>query len=320
MVGQAGEQAAQHRANILRRVSTALPPTIAPAAAARWQRVHLPQSPWLHEEVARRMEERLDWIKLQPTAWLDWQPLNGGLDAHQRLVQRYPKARRFVTESHPQRAAVVAQALHTPWWTSRRWRQSAPEFRLPEDGQTNMVWANMALHMSADPAALIAQWQRLLATDGFLMLSCLGPDSLRELRAVYAAMGWAPPCHEFTDMHDWGDMLVHAGFAEPVMDMERITLTYTRPEPLLDDLRSLGRNLHTGRAALTRGRGWRERLLAAIHQHMPRAAGPDGVAPPLALTFEVIYGHALKPAPRSPRGEQRVPLTDMRAMLKRPVE
>lgn len=266
------------------------------------------------------MAERLDWIKLQPAAWVDWQPLNGGLEAHQRLVQRYPQARRFVVEPNPQRATVVAQALHTPWWTARRWRQPAAEFTWPEEGQANMVWANMALHMSDNPAALIARWQRLLATDGFLMLSCLGPDSLRELRAVYEAMGWAPPCHEFTDMHDWGDMLVHAGFAEPVMDMERITLTYTQPERLLADLRSLGRNLHVGRAPQTRGQGWRAQLLAAINAHMPRAAGEDGAAAPLALTFEVIYGHALKPAPRAPRGEQHVPLSDMRAMLKRPTE
>lgn len=266
------------------------------------------------------MAERLDWIKLQPAAWLDWQPLNGGLASHQQLQQRYPQARCFVAEPNPARASVVAQALHKPWWAARRWRAPATEFKLPEDGQANMVWANMALHMSADPAALIAQWQRLLATDGFLMLSCLGPDSLRELRAVYATMGWAPPCHAFTDMHDWGDMLVQAGFAEPVMDMERITLTYTQPERLLDDLRSLGRNLHVARQPLTRGRGWHRQLLAALDQHMPRAANPDGAAAPLALTFEVIYGHALKPAPRRPRGEQSVPLSDMRAMLKRPVE
>lgn len=298
----------------------ALPPTIDPTAAARWQQAPLAASAWLHEEVARRMEERLDWIKLQPAAWLDWQPLNGGLASHQRLLQRYPQARCLAAEASPARAHALAQALHAPWWTARRWRQPVTQFKLPEDGQVDMVWANMALHMAADPAALIAQWQRLLATDGFLMLSCLGPDSLRELRAVYAAMGWAPPCHEFTDMHDWGDMLVQSGFAEPVMDMERITLTYTQPERLLDDLRSLGRNLHMGRQPLTRGRGWRAQLLAAIDQHMPRAPGTSGATAPLALTFEVIYGHALKAAPRRPRGEQTVPLSDMRAMLKRGAE
>ena len=110
-----------------------------------------------------------------------------------------------------------------------------------------MVWANMCLHNHADPLALMQQWHSHLATDGFLMFSCLGPDTLQQLRAVYAANGWPEPCHQFTDMHDWGDMLVQAGFAEPVMDMERITLTYSSPESLLQELRELGRNLHMNR-------------------------------------------------------------------------
>ena len=118
-----------------------------------------------------------------------------------------------------------------------------------------MLWANMALHLSADPQALMGEWQRALATDGFLMFSCLGPDTLRELRALYAALGWPPPSHEFTDMHDWGDMLVQTGFAEPVMDMERITLSFATPQRLLRELRELGANLHPERFPALRGRG-----------------------------------------------------------------
>lgn len=296
----------------------ALPPTIDPNAAARWDAALPDQVAWLHEEVARRMAERLDWIKLQPSAWLDWRPVNGGVAAHQQLAQRYPQARRHVLETSPTRVRAATEHLCDPWWRPRRWRQGAPVFGSPRDGGVDMVWANMALHTMADPAACMSRWQQLLATGGFLMLSCLGPDSLRELRSVYAAMGWGPPSHDFTDMHDWGDMLVQHGFAEPVMDMERITLTYSSPEPLLADLRALGRNLHRGRDAVTRGRGWRERLVVALSEHMPRSAPADaGGAPPLALTFEVIYGHALKAEPRRPRGEQHVPLDQLRASLRR---
>lgn len=261
------------------------------------------------------MEERLEWIKLQPTAWLDWQPLTGGLQAHQQVAARYPQARRFLVEPTAARTAAVRDVLAKPWWHAARWRGPAPQFGLPEAGQANMVWANMALHASAEPQALIAQWHRALATDGFLMLSCLGPDSLRELRQVYAQLGWAPPCHEFTDMHDWGDMLVGAGFAEPVMDMERITLTYSSAGRLLADLRGLGRNLHLQRDPRTYGRGWQQRLCAALEQHLPRS--PDSGQ--LALTFEIIYGHALKPVPRVALGQQTaVPLEDMRTLLRQP--
>ncbi len=135
------------------------------------------------------------------------------------------------------------------------------------------------------------------------MFSCLGPDTLRELRGLYTALGWPPPGHEFTDMHDWGDMLVHSGFAEPVMDMERITLAFDTPERLLQELRELGANLHPARFPALRGRHWRQELERALDQHL---RGPDGQ---LALTFEVIYGHALKPLPRAKVSERRARLS-----------
>ena len=143
------------------------------------------------------------------------------------------------------------------------------------------------------------------------MISCLGPDNLREFRALYRALGWPPPAHDFTDMHDWGDMLVHAGFAEPVMDMERITLTWDSPARLLAELRELGANLHRARFAALRGRGWRARLEREIAQSL---TGADGR---VALTFEIIYGHAFKPAPRVRVSEHSaVSLEDMRSLLR----
>jgi malonyl-CoA O-methyltransferase len=151
-----------------------------------------------------------------------------------------------------------------------------------------------------------------LAVDGFLMFSCLGPDTLRDLRQVYAQADWPEPAHEFTDMHDWGDMLVHSGFAEPVMDMERLTLTFESPERLLQELAGLGRNFHPQRFAALRGRHWKAHLLAAMLELMPRQ--PDGSWP---LSFELIYGHAIKPAPRFKlEATSQVSLDEMRRMLK----
>jgi malonyl-CoA O-methyltransferase len=114
-------------------------------------------------------------------------------------------------------------------------------------------------------------------------------------------------------MHDWGDMLIEAGFAEPVMDMERITLTFPTAQRLLQELRELGANLHPQRFAGLRGRGWHARLLAALEEHLPRTDGG------LGLTFEIVYGHAFKPAPRVRVAEHSsVSLQDMRAMLRKP--
>jgi malonyl-CoA O-methyltransferase len=127
-------------------------------------------------------------------------------------------------------------------------------------------------------------------------------------------MGWPMPSHEFTDMHDWGDMLVHAGFAEPVMDMEKITLTYVNPEKLVEDLRRLGRNFHVSRFEGLRGKNWYKNFQNALLS----LAQIDSEGR-LALTFEVVYGHALKPQTRVKiTSKSEIDLDDMRQMLQNP--
>ena len=286
------------------------PPTLDPQAVSRWQKTAPLAPPWLHEEVASRMQDRLQWIKLQPQAWAHWGALRGGLAAHAQLVKNYPDAACFVAEVQQERLQIATKTIAKPWWNPSQWRGGAMRFEMPPRGSVDMLWANMVLHESAEPQALLAQWHQALKVNGFLMFSCLGPDTARELRELYAQLGWPPAGHELTDMHDWGDMLVQTGFAEPVMDMERITLTYETPARLLQELAELGRNFHPARFPALRGRAWKARLEQVLAE---RLTGEDGR---LALTFEVIYGHALKAAPKfklSPLSA--VSVEDMRAML-----
>ena len=294
-----------------------LPPSIDPVAALRWSQRGQHESAWLHEEVGRRMQDRLQWIKQAPDSWADWEPMRGGLQTHLAVARRYPQARCHVVEALAANTQQARETLHAPWWRRRPWSQVAPDFRPPGDAGVQMVWANMALHMSADPQALIALWHRWLAVDGFLMFSCLGPDSLRELRDACRAHSLPPPAHDFTDMHDWGDMLVHGGFAEPVMDMERITLTFDSPLRALRELRELGRNLHIHRFPGLRGRSWPTQLGQLMLAHEPgEVASKQGVA----MTFEIIYGHAIKPARRpTVKGETVLSLEEMRQVLARGV-
>jgi len=284
-----------------------MPPSFAtldPTAAQRWLRRPATESPWLHEEVARRMEDRLNWIKPQPNRWLHWSPLTGGLQAHGLLVKRYPKATCTVLETTDQQAQFAKQALTPTWW--KRLGGAAPTVVTSVTQPVQMLWANMVLHAEPNPAALLARWHDALTVDGFLMFSCLGPDTLKSLRTIYQQMGWPPPAHELTDMHDWGDMLLATGFAEPVMDMERITLSFETPLRLLNELRGLGRNLHRGRFGALRGKQWHAQWLQAVSQS------------PLELGFEVIYGHAFKPAPQLNVGLQStISLESMRAELAR---
>ena len=295
------------------RMSDNLPPTIDPIAAARWQRAAPSQSPWLHEEVGRRMEDRLQWIRRTPQVWCDWQPVRGGMQTHALIAQRYPQAQCHVVECTPAREAAAQAAFHTPWWKPARWSGAQTTVGLPPAGTVEMLWANMQLHEQADPQQMLQAWHDALAVDGFVMFSCLGPDTVKELRALYQQQGWPEAGQHYTDMHDWGDMLVQAGFAEPVMDMETITLTFATPERLLQELRELGCNLHPQRFGALRGRQWLAQLKDALNSHL-RVDASEGQ---LALTFELVYGHAFKPTPRvAVDSESSFSLEQMRSMLK----
>ena len=287
-------------------------PGLDPVASERWLSRRHAASPWLHEEVGSRMAERLQWFREPPASWLHWEPVMGGLQTHRTLRERLPDAPCHVQARRLAEAqAATSEAPPRSWNPFGRSRAVVPS-AADDDTRVQMLWANMGLHLEARPQALIRRWHAHIQTGGFLMFSCLGPDSLRELRAVFARHGWPAPAHAFTDMHDWGDMLVHAGFAEPVMDMERITLSYGSAEALLAELRGLGRNLSDARWAGCRARGWRNRLLQAIEADHARDA--DGR---LLLTFEVIYGHAFKAAPRiAVEPTSTMAVNDLREMLR----
>lgn len=284
--------------------------TIDRAALGRWLRraARAAEAPWLHGEVARRMAERLVLFRQQPEVVIDWWSRLGG--GAQPLRAAYPRARVLAVDPAPLRA--VALATQPPWWAARRWRTSAESLdpaALPAGG-AQLVWANMMLHGVADPGAEMAAWRHALAVDGFLMFSTFGPDTLKALRELYRDAGWGVPHAPFVDMHDLGDMLVGAGFADPVMDQERLQLTWATPSALLDELRLLGSNADPARWPGLRTPRWRARLEAALAAR----AGADGR---IALDFEIVYGHAFNPRPRlRVQGETRVGVEELQRMAR----
>jgi malonyl-CoA O-methyltransferase len=267
------------------------------------------EPPWLHGEVARRMAARLPIMKLVPSVVIDWWALSGA--SADLLRAAYPKAQQVRVDP-----AAVLQRPKTaaPWWSAQRWRraESVADSAVPE-AQAQLLWANMMLHAVPDPGALFAQWRRALSIDGFVMFSTLGPDTLKSLRETYREAGWGSAHAPFVDMHDLGDMLVRAGFADPVMDQEMLRLTWATPAALLAELRGLGINADTARAAGLRTPRWRVRLEAALAELASRE-GADGR---IALEFEIVYGHAFNPPPRvAVAGETRLSAADLQRMAR----
>jgi len=254
----------------------------------------------LHREVARRMRERLDLVKLSPQRLLDAGCAIGG--SLPLLAERFPGARRVALDfAEP----MVRRAAPPLGWFGRAFRSGAMGVcgdlaSLPfRHGTFDLVWSNLALHWLDDPAPAMREANRVLSVGGLLTFSLLGPDSLKELRAAWAAADGtggnaglkAWHVKQFIDLHDIGDVLVQCGFAEPVMDMEVITLTYEHLDGLVRDLRTTGSsNAMAGRPRHLAGRATAARLQAAYDRERL-----DGRLP---ATFEVVYGHAWKVAPR----------------------
>lgn len=242
----------------------------------------------LEREIGTRLLERLDLVKLAPRRVLD---LGCGPAREARsLAARFPDAQLVLVDfALPMlRLARPARGLLGRFAGRREAGALCADFsRLPlSGGSVGLAFSNMALHWAREPLAVLRELHRVLAVEGLLTFSTLGPDTLKELRAAAGAAR----VHAFADMHDLGDMLLAAGFDAPVMDMERVTVLYEDAQALLGDLRSSGQTsaLETRARGLT-GRSFRTALVAALE----RGRG-DGRFP---VTFEVLYGHAWKPAP-----------------------
>ncbi len=255
-------------------------------------------SDFLRREIASRMHDRLGLVKISPQRVLD---AGCGAGADLALLQKdYPAAQIIGIDAAPAMAAAAkTPASPTKSLLSRLLPAKAGIDLLCGDfgdlpfgpSSIDLVWSNLALHWHPQPDRVFAEWRRVLRVEGLLMFSNFGPDTLRELRAAFAEVDEHPHALPFVDMHDFGDQLVEVGFSTPVMDMEVITVTYDTAQALLADVRALGGNPLATRARGLLGRGAGQRLVAALERQR-RADGK------LALTFEVIYGHAFRPAPR----------------------
>jgi malonyl-CoA O-methyltransferase len=252
-------------------------------------------------EIRARLLERLDIVRLQPKSVLD---LGAGTGQGTRaLKDRYRTAEVVACDVS---AGMLREAARQSRWLRPFHRVIGDAHRLPVASESiDLVFSNLLLEWCHDPDRVFAEMARALRVGGLLTFTTLGPDTLKELRTAWARADAAVHVHRFIDMHDLGDALLRTGFAEPVMDTERLTVTYASLDTLLTELRGSGAtNLAAGRKrGLTTGR-----QLAALQKNVTGAS-----AGRLSISVEVVYGHAWKGAPtRAASGETRVPLSSIR--------
>ena len=192
----------------------------------------------LQKEIGTRLAERLDAVKLSPRAVLDAGCGTG--DAQAELAARYPSARYVGLDvALPMLGAARAKAGLRRSAFARIFATFAggrsanePRFACGDiaampfvAASFDLVWSNLALQWVGELPAALAEMNRVLAVDGLATFTTFGPDTLKELRAAFSEVDGNVHVSRFVDMHDIGDMLVAAGFADPVMEMEIMTLT-----------------------------------------------------------------------------------------------
>lgn len=248
----------------------------------------------VQHEVCRRMFERLEYIRSSPRAILD--AGSGTGNALPKLAQRYAGVPLIALDLAPGMLEVGRRRLR--WW-ERLPGLRPPVFAVCADLEAlplapesmGLVWSNLSLQWLNDLPKAFAEIHHVLAPGGLLMFSTFGPDTLKELRNAFAAADAHTHVNSFVDMHDIGDTLVAARFADPVMDMETIIVTYDRVRDLMRDLKAIGaHNVTRGRPAGLLGKS----TLGAAERAYEKYRH-DGKLP---ATFEVVYGHAWKPETR----------------------
>jgi malonyl-CoA O-methyltransferase len=255
---------------------------------------------FLHAEVRARLLERLACVSLAPDTVIDLGA--GPPEATLALAHRYPDARLIAFDLVPAMLGAAPQ----PWA-----RLAGDAARMPlADDTADLVVAGMLLHWCTDAQAVFAEVRRVLRYPGLFTFSTLGPDTLRELRAAWAQVDEASHTLQFTDMHDIGDALLRAGFAEPVLEAEMLTVTYADTGRMIADVRDVG-SADLGprrRRTLTGRRRWR--AMTAAYEAL---RSPEGTLP---VTIEIVYGHAWSDDPSrrgaADRREIAVPLERLR--------
>ncbi len=253
----------------------------------------------IQREIGDRLVERLDYVRLNPQRVLDLGCGTGKIS--QALLNRYPQAEVIGVDLA---LSMVKTTQQSAGDSSQLSGICADVQQLPfQDECAELLISNLMLQWCNDLLAVFQECVRVLRPQGLFTFTTFGPDTLYELRNSWGQIDGYTHASQFVDMHDVGDTLLAAGFRDPVMDREVITVTYPAVKGLLQDLKAIGAN----NATLGRNRGLTgKQRLQAFYQAYEAYQLEDGLYP---ATYEVIYGHAWAPPIKpSAKPERFIPI------------
>lgn len=238
---------------------------------------------------------RLEPLLLQPATILD---LGSATGATGRLLRRRFK-RAHVVSLDLSHAMLRAARKNRRWFSGSTFVQGNAR-QLPfADAAFDLVVANQLLPWEPEPQAAFEQVSRVLRKGGVFAFATLGPDSLQVIERAWASVDDLPHVNHFPDMHNIGDALVRAGLVDPVLDVDRLGVSYKNTEKLFADLtRSGARNTLAGRARGLVGR----RRFRAMTEALS-ASRDDGR---ILLDFELVYGHCWGSGPKNDPENYRI--------------
>jgi len=259
----------------------------------------------LQNRVREELLERLRLLNLEPAVAID---VGAGTGLGARALRKlYRNATVIAFDLAP---GMLREARKHSRLFARFERVCGDSARLPfKDSSVDLIFSNLMLQWCDEPDATFAEVQRVLKPTGFFGFTTFGPDTLKELRAAWSQADGYEHVSRFLDMHDIGGALGRAALVEPVLDVDRICLSYADPHTLMRDLKAIG--AHNATAGRARGLTGKSRLKAMIDAYETFRHG--GFLP---ATYEVVYGAAWgsagRPAARAMAGETRVPLSAIR--------
>ena len=230
---------------------------------------------FLQKEIALRLSEKLNVISIDPKIIIDLGSGTGFMSS--KVTEIFPSSNLICVD-------FAQQSLLE---NNHSYKVCANAYQLPfASNSVDCIVSNLMMQWCPDTKTLLDECYRVLNPDGLFLFTTFGPDTLKELKRSWKVIDNKTHVNEFIDMHDIGDQMLQSGFQSPIMEMEKLILTYEKAIDLMHDLKAIGAQSVDNRSKSLTGKTNFKKMIEMYESYRENGKLP--------ATYEVIYGHAWK--------------------------